>query len=72
MARHQMKPLRERLEAKLIPEPNSGCWLWMGGTNELGYGIIGRGRRGEGFIKAHRAAYREFVCDPGDMNVLHK
>lgn len=22
----------ERFEAKFIPEPNTGCWLWSGGT----------------------------------------
>jgi hypothetical protein len=29
MPRHL--PLRERFEASYIPEPNSGCWLWIGG-----------------------------------------
>jgi hypothetical protein len=23
---------------KVIPEPNSGCWLWIGGSNGRGYG----------------------------------
>lgn len=38
----------------------SGCFEWAGGCNENGYGILGRGRRGEGFIKAHRLAYELF------------
>jgi hypothetical protein len=28
------------IEAKSIPEPNSGCWLWMGQINTRGYGKI--------------------------------
>lgn len=28
----------ERFESKFIPEPNSGCWLWIGPMNGLGYG----------------------------------
>lgn len=23
----------ERFEAKYIPEPNSGCWLWLGSAS---------------------------------------
>ena len=32
-------PLIDRLMARVIPEPNSGCWLWTGGMNGRGYGI---------------------------------
>jgi hypothetical protein len=45
----------QRLEAQIVPEPNSGCWLWDGCYFPTGYGMfVGRGFR-EG---AHRAAYR--------------
>lgn len=30
----------ERLEARSIPEPNSGCRLWFGATRPNGYGSI--------------------------------
>lgn len=40
-----------------MPEPNSGCWLWLGGVNESGYGIIGLGRREQGVAKAHRVSF---------------
>jgi len=30
----------ERFEAKYIPEPNSGCWLWTASCWENGYGQI--------------------------------
>jgi len=29
-----------RLFEKIIPEPNSGCWLWAGSVNGDGYGKI--------------------------------
>lgn len=35
------KPVSDRLMAKVTPEPNSGCWLWMGHTMKNGYGVIG-------------------------------
>lgn len=34
----------ERLFEYMMPEPNSGCWLWMGKTSN-GYGIIGLANR---------------------------
>lgn len=30
----------ERFLAKVIPEPNSGCWLWAGGSKSMGYGMF--------------------------------
>ena len=29
----------ERFWSKYIPEPNSGCWLWMGTLSNNGYGV---------------------------------
>lgn len=40
------------IERLSIPEPNSGCWIWLGGVNELGYGLVSREKYGEGL--AHR------------------
>lgn len=47
----------EEHEAKYIPEPNSGCWLWHGSCYKRGrpYGIVRRWRRGQKY--AHRLAY---------------
>ena len=43
----------ERFDAKFIPVPESGCWLWLGAISRGGYGVF--------FVKkwilAHRAAY---------------
>lgn len=32
--------LRERFLAKASPEPNSGCWLWLGAVHPKGYGQL--------------------------------
>jgi hypothetical protein len=49
-----------------------GCWPWTGGTNEHGYGILGLGGKGAGFIKAHRMAYAvAFGLVPDFTCVLH-
>lgn len=32
--------LAERLKAKLVPDPETGCLLWTGARNDAGYGII--------------------------------
>ena len=45
--------LLRRLDAKWIPEPNTGCWLWMGTINPIGYGILNTGIPG-----ATRMAHR--------------
>lgn len=31
--------LPQRLQDKIMPEPNSGCWLWEGGVAGKGYGV---------------------------------
>lgn len=51
-------PARDRLLAKLVPQPN-GCWHWIGLLDSKGYGRIGyKGRRGE---TLQRAVYDCFV-----------
>lgn len=59
-----------RFEARFTPEPNSGCWLWVGGESGFGYGHFtlpaSRCRT------AHRAAwllYRGPI--PKGLHVLH-
>ncbi len=34
------RPIRERFDEKWIPEPNTGCWLWLGKLTPLGYSRI--------------------------------
>lgn len=45
---------RLRFDRKWLPEPNSGCWLWMGGCDQGGYGLFFYDGRQ---IGAHRAAW---------------
>jgi hypothetical protein len=51
------KPVAERIQKFIIPEPNSGCHLWLGSMNEFGYGKIGRGGKYGGATKAHLVCY---------------
>ena len=61
--------VRERFEAKYIPEPNSGCWLWEASAS-LGYGKIWVNVK---LRKAHRVSYELFRGEvPEDMDVCHK
>jgi hypothetical protein len=74
MARQKIRAsLEERFHIKVSPEPNTGCWLWTGATKELGYGVIGRGRRGQGTEKAHRVSWRLHYGDiPDGQCVCHR
>jgi hypothetical protein len=33
-------PLADRFANLASPEPNSGCWIWLGAVTKSGYGII--------------------------------
>jgi hypothetical protein len=47
-----------RFEAKVMPEPNSGCWLWLAQVDPKGYARFkGPGRT----QRAHRVAYEHFI-----------
>ena len=67
-----MKTLIERFEYRVSPEPNTGCWLWMGGTNVWGYGLMSLGRKVDGATSAHRVSYKIYKGEPGSLHVLHK
>lgn len=61
-----------RFEAKYVPEPNTGCWLWTAALNTYGYGKMGRTRE-EGPEGAHRIAWRLLKGPiPLGMFVLHR
>lgn len=60
--------LLERFEAKYIPEPNSGCWLWTANCTQKGYGMFRMGVQGS----AHRAAWTLYCSPiPDGAHVLH-
>jgi hypothetical protein len=52
------KPLEQRFWEKVdrSGDPN-GRWLWTGATGNFGYGVISRGRRGEGNASTHVLSY---------------
>ena len=53
--------LLPRFWKKVETEPNSGCWIWVGGRTGVGYGALGfGGGRPEGLIGAHVFAYLAF------------
>jgi hypothetical protein len=54
-----------------IPEPNTGCWLWLGATQWNGYGAV---RVGNKTKPAHRLAYETHhgVTLASDLDVCHK
>lgn len=59
----------ERFMAKVMPEPNSGCWLWDGAVDSKGYGAFRVGKR---VIQAHRVAMRLAGLELGDLHALHR
>lgn len=76
------RPIRrlliDRLYDKCIPEPNSGCWLWLGAIlkdrdGRDSYGVIGAGHQDQGIMLAHRASW---ICHwgpiPHGLVVRHK
>jgi hypothetical protein len=65
------RPLKERLLEHIIPEPNSGCWLWTASLiNKDGYGSI----KVDGVTKMpHRMSYEVFKGPiENGLLVLHK
>jgi hypothetical protein len=63
--------LEDRFKNFVMPEPNSGCWLWMGGENRQGYGQIGNGNGKD--VRAHRVSWEiHYGPIPDGLDVLHK
>lgn len=74
MTRRFTRSFRERFEEKCVPEPNSGCWLWIASIKGEGYGQIGTGvGDSKRPVLAHRAAWTIYVGPiPPGMFVLHR
>lgn len=61
--------LADRFEAKYEPEPNTGCWLWLGSLSWYGYGWIWDGKRN---THAHRVSYELYRGQiPGGLHLDH-
>jgi hypothetical protein len=64
--------LPERLENLIIPEPNSGCWIWLGGLRSKKDGYGGVDWNGETW-RTHRLVYcllRNYVDSNLDIDHL--
>ncbi|MFQ6183614.1 HNH endonuclease signature motif containing protein [Sinorhizobium meliloti] len=68
---YDAQSLIERLDRNSMPEPNSGCQIWLGRSrNKYGHGQMGVGGRG---IMAHRVAWMCHVGPiPDGLLVLHR
>jgi hypothetical protein len=60
--------IKERFLYHVSPEPNTGCWLWLGPEYAKGYGAFHFNAQVE---RAHRAAYRLWIGEPNGF-VCHK
>ena len=63
-----------RFESLYVPEPNTGCWLWIGHVDSDGYGQLPFGSERTNPItrKAHRFAYEAFSGEiPKGLTIDH-
>ena len=77
MATYKRKPVIERLyEKTYIPSTQAGtndetkCWLWKGGTNNAGYGMI-RVNQEEGMKTVHRVVLEHVKPFNTNLEIQH-
>lgn len=62
--------LKQRLLSRVQFEPNSGCWLWEGGTVFYGYGVTGYDGKSK---RVHRLSWEIFRGPiPEGMVICHR
>jgi hypothetical protein len=70
-----VKSVKERFDSKWMPEPYSGCWIWIGSARNVRpskrvYGEFVYERK---HCLAHRVSWILFKGDiPSNINVLHR
>lgn len=65
-----LERLTERFMSLTVPEPNTGCWLWYGNCDKIGYGYFSINNKRH---KAHRvAAYLFINTNLVGLSVCHK
>jgi hypothetical protein len=68
---HKKTPVIDRILRKITIE-NNGCWLWTGGTNNIGYGLIRDDHNGKKGMRAvHRIMAEHAGMNIEGTNVLH-
>ncbi len=66
---YKVNPI-ERFNQKYIIDETTGCWNWVAGLNNLGYGNF---RVGDKVLKAHRFSYEYFVGPLDEsLEICHK
>ena len=56
-----------------VETPVTGCWTWTGTLNHRGYGVLGRGGRGEGNVLVHRLSWELTRGEiPNGFAVMHR
>lgn len=71
--RRKSKPVAERFAIKYIPEPNSGCWLWIGFAHKIRNELRPFINSNKKPTLAHRVSYELFKGPiPDGMIVRHK
>lgn len=64
-------PFKDRFLEACMPEPMSGCWIWLQRADRDGYGRMRGLNKTE--IGAHRWSYKLFVGEvPDEVRVLHR
>lgn len=67
--------VKAALEYLAIPEPNSGCWIWVGASFEqrMGYGSFTARKFNIVNQRAHRVSYKIYCHDIDEsQHVLHR
>ncbi len=60
-----------RFDRLYMPEPMSGCWIWIGGTKGIGYGVFSLPKKR--FVSAHRFSYeRDKGPIPEGLQIDHR
>lgn len=71
-----MNAAQKRIRARVVIDPDSGCWLWQGNISPLsGYGRIFVGSKSDGSARmayVHRVSYEAFVgVIPAGLTIDH-
>lgn len=64
--------LIRRFMEQVSPEPNTGCWLWMGSLTGYVHPIYGALCVDGTTFAAHRLSHRIFKGHPGVLDVCHE